>query len=548
MLLVQPLFPPACYGSPVVLPRGGRWTSGRRWAPAIGLLATALSLTVLDVDLSVPEGAGARVASMLAGVGAPDLGADALRRVAWLGLQTLAVAIVGTGLGAAMGLLAAVLGSSTAMTPGRAGRTATEALRLGLDGLRALPDFAWALALLLVMGPGPLTGALAIAISVTGILGRAFGQLLETVPEATVRAVERTGAPPLVAILYGRLPRIAPAAWSYGLARLECSIRNASVIGIVGGGGLGAELLEELGYGRMERMATALLGLVVLTAIADAGSAVLRRKVASSSLHDRRVALRLALGMVLAAAAVLGPDVLELSETLTRLDPRVASQTLTRLLQPDLSRTTLGEAARGALSPLALAWLSTALAATVALALLPWTSTIVRRRAAGPAASARPLAVCRSLALRGAALLARAVPDVVWLLLLAAAVGMGTLPALLALTLHATGVLVRLFTEAVDDAFATTPRAGVGAGAGAGWLLFAALPRLRGHLVTHGALQAEANLRAAFTLGILGAGGLGEAFHGAISYWQLERASTLAIAMLVLFVGLDRLGRWIGRG
>lgn len=179
--------------------------------------------------------------------------------------------------------------------------------------------------------------------------------------------------------------------------------------------------------------------------------------------------------------------------------------------------------------------------------MLPWTSTLVRRRARGPSATDAKLAVLRAWILGRLALLARAVPEVGWLLLFAAVVGMGPLAALLALVLHASGVLVRMFTEAVDGRFVGASRREVAAGAGTAWLVYAAIPRLHGTLATHTGLQAESNLRSAFTLGIVGAGGLGNAFHSAISYWQLERASTLAQGMLVLFVGLDRAGRAIGR-
>jgi len=519
--------------------------SGRLLLGALAL--TASSLLVLDFGGSTLSEGGA--VAMLQGLGQPDLSLGALTRVTELAVHTLAVAVFGTGLGAAAGLVLAVLGSTAAAAPrrSRVRRALAESVRLGLDGLRALPDFVWALGLLLVLGPGPITGALAIALSVTGILGRAFGQLLESVPARAVASQEGLGGPPVAAIVYGRLPRVASAAWSYGLARLECSVRNASVIGIVGGGGLGAELFEELGYGRMDRVATLLLGLVVLTATADTASAALRRRISSARAAQRRVALRLALGAWLAAVVWLGGDLLALGETLQRVDSRLALETLRRLGAPDLSWQVMRELFWGAGAPLALAWLATAIAAAVAVALLPWTSTVARWRTRGPRARPNVWAVGRALALRTLALLARAVPEVAWLLLFAAALGMGPLPALLALTLHATGVLIRLFTEAVDDRFAARPRDGVGPGATTGWLVYAALPRLRGHMVTHAALQAESNLRTAFTLGILGAGGLGEAFHGAISYWQLERASTLALGMLVLFVGLDRAGRALSR-
>ncbi len=126
-------------------------------------------------------------------------------------------------------------------------------------------------------------------------------------------------------------------------------------------------------------------------------------------------------------------------------------------------------------------------------------------------------------------------------LLIAAALRMGALAAGCALALHSTGVLVRLYTETADDW--ASPQLRRGPGFGTSWLVYRVGPGGRGTLLTHTTLQAEANLRAAFALGIVGAGGLGDAFHTAISYWQLERASTLALAMVVLFVVLDRLAR-----
>jgi hypothetical protein len=132
-------------------------------------------------------------------------------------------------------------------------------------------------------------------------------------------------------LAYGRWPRVSAAAWSYALARLECSVRNASVIGVVGGGGLGAELFEELGYGRMDRVATLLLGLLVVTGLADVGSAALRKR------WSRGGAWGLAAAAVVASLAWLLPDAVALVETLSRLDPRVAARSMLRLSQPELS-------------------------------------------------------------------------------------------------------------------------------------------------------------------------------------------------------------------
>ena len=380
---------------------------------------------------------------------------------------------------------------------------------------------------------------IAIAISVTGVLGRAYGQLLDAVPSKQVRGAESLGGGRLTRALYGRIPAVAPAAWSYTLARLECSVRNASVIGIVGGGGLGAELFEEFGYGRADRVATLMLTLVVLTASTDLLSNALR------TARDVRLRRRVVVGSTLVGIGALFPAAVTLGQSLARTDLRVAVRAATRFLQPDLHLSTLTDAFASALGPLSLAWVATIVAATVALAGVRWSSPVLAARGRGAAATRPWGAWALAFVLRGLALLARAVPEVAWLLLFAAALRMGPLAAVLALTLHAVGVFVRLFSEAVDDHGRVLLR--TGPGLGLSWLTYRVLPDLRGVLATHVGLQGESSLRSAFTLGIVGAGGLGDAFHTAISFWRLEVAATLALTMVVVFVALDRLARWLTR-
>ncbi|MEM6296184.1 MAG: hypothetical protein AAGA54_33235 [Myxococcota bacterium] len=516
-----------------------RGALGLAFAVVLAAFALDLSTALQAFDLRYAADA---LAALTEGLARPDLSTEALRRTGALALDTVAIATVGTALGGVVGLVLAIAAASTTTLahPSLVLRALGITLRVGMDAVRALPDFAWALAILLVLGPGAITGTLAIAVSVAGILGRAFTRLLDDVPPRAVTVVEASGAAALVQVVYGRLPHIRAAGWSYALARLECSMRNASVIGIVGGGGLGAELFEELGYGRMDRVATLLLALVALTASADAGSTLLRVR----ALH-RRSLVRPATALVLLAGLALLPALRDVALHLRAVDPGFMLQTVARLMQPELSLNTLRSAVAGLAAPLSLAFLSTVLASLVALGGLSWTSRVVRTRDRGPAAAAPLPAFVLAVALRSCALLLRAVPEVAWLLLFAAALRMGTLPALLALCMHGIGVLVRLFTEALDDARMPAPHSGPGFGAA--WLAYDALPRLRTTLGTHAALQGESHLRTAFTLGIVGAGGIGDSFHTAVGFWQLERASMLGLTMVAAFIVVDRLARRLAR-
>ncbi|MCH9683467.1 MAG: hypothetical protein K0V04_18665, partial [Deltaproteobacteria bacterium] len=204
--------------------------AGLAWLASGATLARATAPGVLD-----------RLFALVSAFAHPALDASTLQHGLRLAVETIAVATWGTALGAAAGLVAAVLASDRIAhrphQPRRWWRRArVELVRAGLDVLRAIPDFAWALVALVFVGAGPVTGIIAIAISVTGILGKTYSQLLDATPPARVETVEATGAPRLVVALWGHIPAASGAMLSYTLLRLECSMRNASVIGIVGGG------------------------------------------------------------------------------------------------------------------------------------------------------------------------------------------------------------------------------------------------------------------------------------------------------------------------
>ncbi|MEX1363799.1 MAG: ABC transporter permease subunit, partial [Nannocystaceae bacterium] len=356
--------------------------------------------------------------------------------------------------------------------------------------------------------------------------------------------VRLTGASRLVVALWGPVPAAAGPMLSYTLLRLECSMRNASVIGIVGGGGLGAALFEELGFGRYDRVATLLLALLLLTGLTDAGS-----KLVSASLHRggwwsrRRFAAAVGLALV-GCAVVLGPALSVAVAELQRLDAEFIGATARGLVSPSLEPPFLVQLLSDAVVPLGIAVVATAAASILALG----------------AVGLRPLRVAEDprlprwvrwaprLARRGldlAALLSRAIPDVVWLLLFGVALRVGPLAAIAAIATHSFGMLVRLFAEAVDDVREAAREVGMHGSRPTrfAWLVW---PSVAPVVWTHVSLQTESNLRAGLIVGIVGAGGLGDAFHSSITFWRLGDASMQALTMVALTVLVDRLSRRAG--
>ncbi len=554
-----------------------RRPSRARWL-TLALLALA-SVWALDWDCSFLSSddqrarAWQRLVALLAGLRTPDLSRDTLHLCARLALETLATAGLGTALGALGGYVLALPSSRAVLFDARGIERPTpllrlllEAARFLLDILRGVPDFAWALLLVVGPGPGPVTGVLALSLSITGILGKIYSELWDGLDRTRLQSVLAAGARPSTVFLYAIQPQTAKSMLSYTLMRAECAVRNASVIGVVGGGGLGGELFDQFHFGRYSTAITLLLSLFALTACTDLVSTLLRHSLhlrqssdptpppaSSASSQARRMQLQRGLA---AAATLLLLTLLFLAQSpawrraiseLQRIDFPFISAQFARLASPDLSPRTLLEALDGIRIPLSLATLCT-LAACAAAALLSYPmssrfqlrSTIHWLDQATPAQRAhRLLAFLTSRAL---ALILRATPEVAWLLLIATVTRAGTLAATCALALHSAGVLARVFTEAIDDV-PTPTLEHTFASRRPLTFAYAAAPRAAAAWKTYAAFQFEVNLRAGVVLGMVGAGGLGDRFHTSVSFWSLERASAFALAMILLTTLADRTSR-----
>jgi len=202
----------------------------------------------------------------------PDTSGPFMVRVALATGETVAMSAVGTLLAALFGLLLAL---PAARTLARARwRVPTRAL---LNALRAIPELVWASLLLIAAGLGPMAGTLALALHTTGVLGRLFAEAIENAPPGPAFALRALGARPAQVFLYATLPQVAPQLLSYALYRWENNIRAASILGVVGAGGLGQLLSYHMGLFQMTRTATVLLAMLALVLAVDAGSYLARR-------------------------------------------------------------------------------------------------------------------------------------------------------------------------------------------------------------------------------------------------------------------------------
>ncbi len=213
----------------------------------------------------------------------PRLDAEFLVLVARETWRTVAIATAGLTLGLVLAVPLALLTVRTLSLSALAGRMAALPAAVRWCGrgvlviLRSVPELIWALVFVRVVGLGPTAGVLAIALTYAGMLGKVYGEILESGEGHAATALLRNGAGRLQAFFYGLLPQNAAELTSYTVYRWECAIRSSAVLGFVGAGGLGQQMDNSMKMFNGAEVATLLLVFVVLVALTDRLSAFLRR-------------------------------------------------------------------------------------------------------------------------------------------------------------------------------------------------------------------------------------------------------------------------------
>ena len=213
----------------------------------------------------------------------PALDLEFLSLVARETWRTVAIATVGMTLALLLAVPLALLSTAALSVSALSGRMARgpfwlrQGVRWLLIVLRSVPELVWALVFVRVVGLGPTAGVLAIALTYGGMLGKVYGEILESGEAHPTQTLMRNGSGRLQALFYGLLPQNAAELTSYTVYRWECAIRSSVVLGFVGAGGLGQQLDNSMKMFNGGEVATMLLVFMALVALADFVSAGLRR-------------------------------------------------------------------------------------------------------------------------------------------------------------------------------------------------------------------------------------------------------------------------------
>lgn len=191
-------------------------------------------------------------------------------------LETIDIAIFGTLVGLVMAIPLAIMGASN-VTPSRIVYYCARGI---IAFTRAVPDLVWALFFVTAVGLGPFPGGLALAVHSLGMLGRLFAETIEHMDMAPIDALSLTGARPIQVFTHGIIPSVLPALLGISLYRLDENIRSSLVLGFVGAGGIGFQLLTAMNLFQYREVSLLLIITFVIVFTAERLSAMLRQRLA----------------------------------------------------------------------------------------------------------------------------------------------------------------------------------------------------------------------------------------------------------------------------
>ena len=231
--------------------------------------ASGLEIT-LDRILNAP----AQIATLVGAMFPFDLSSEAFDRIIPKVFESLFIAWAGTVIGAIFSFPISFLAANN-ITIGSVNRV----IKQILNGIRAFPELILAFVFLPITGLGPLTGTLAVGIHSIGTLGKLSSEVIEGIDEGPLESIKASGGSKINELTFGVIPQVMPTITSYWLYRFEINLRASAVLGVVGAGGVGQELINQLRFRDFPRAGTVLICTILLVLTADTISAAIRNRI-----------------------------------------------------------------------------------------------------------------------------------------------------------------------------------------------------------------------------------------------------------------------------
>lgn len=238
----------------------------KRWLIAIVVLAIIIWAFAGVPSLELKSKSLEILKSIFSGLFHPDIsyiyipdGEDLLRGL----LETFAIAVVGTFIAAIICIPLAFLGANNMVKL----RPVSGVSKFILSVIRVFPEIVMALIFIKAVGPGSFSGVLALGIHSVGMLGKLLAEDIEGLDFSAVESLKASGANKIKTLVFAVIPQIMPAFLSLILYRFELNLRSASILGLIGAGGIGTPLIFAIQTRSWDRVGIILIGLVLMVAI-----------------------------------------------------------------------------------------------------------------------------------------------------------------------------------------------------------------------------------------------------------------------------------------
>ena len=254
----------------------------RRWllyTAIVLILALLVGWSASDVHFSGLTATGSSVArGVVSGIFHPDT--DLLfglgdTDVPYLLLQTIAIAILGTLFGAILAIPFAFLASENIMP-----RPVAYLFRVLLLLIRTIPSLVWALMWIRVTGPGAACGVITQSVCSIGMISKMYITAIEDIDTRILESLDAMGCTPFQKIRYGVIPQLTASFISTTIYRFDINLKDATTLGIVGAGGIGASLVQCLNSRRWAMVGSFVWGLMLLVVVIEFFSTKIRTKLA----------------------------------------------------------------------------------------------------------------------------------------------------------------------------------------------------------------------------------------------------------------------------
>ena len=524
------------------------------------LLAIALQGSKFDLLQLVEQNSWDAATDFFTTFWPPRTDTEFLQRLLGAAIVTVSIATVATVLAMLIAIPLAIMITSRLSLSARGrpmrrhARLFRSLLRAMAIFLRSVPELIWALLFVGVTGLGATAGIIGLLLTNIGILAKNYAEIIES-GEATITGhLLDNGNGRLKTLLHGTLGQGLPELLSYSVYRWECTLRTSVVLGFVGAGGLGQELLISVRQLASPEVFSIILVFVLLVFVADSLSASLRHQLTgiSSQAANTSVCVRydqlrsepvygamfhrygMALLVVAMVIACFGSIDWKLHQWLRADSLGRSLEFVQGFLAPDVSATMLRKLAEQAMETLSMAFAGTVLASGVAI-VLSYTLFVLHLREERTIGFSLLISIIHSMQI-----VLRSIPELVWAMLLIVAVGIGPFTGTLALFAASVGVLSRLYSECLHNQEKHTLENLLSNGGSVNLApLWSTMVQARSQLISYCLYRWEHNLRAATLMGIVGAGGVGQELYFRLSLFQFNKVATCIMVIVLMVVLAD---------